>query len=959
MKKITKLMLTLALLLVGVTGVKAEIVVDAEVDFSQYEDGDASTIKFYGWGASDEAKARLSILNGCLHFESTEATTNSWDAQFHPIGGVEAVEGVTYTLHFKVKGSVAQNISAVGFGITPYGQFPITTEWVEGTFDYKAGANPSGDILFQCGNYVGEWDIAYLKITHVEPDVDRWLFCDGVPSVNNWDRQASYSFTTPLEQGVTYVVSADILSAEGGECSLWSLWDASPNTNQWGGTNDVQYLPSKTVNNTLTTYTWEFTANWDNDKISFVFGTIDGRIYFDNVSCKEKGTDTELIANGDFSKKNLDDWTNSGNTTFELEEVSTEPINPTVWTNIIFNSDMEGSDERCFYSQNAGGTRVQGVITDGIGNDGSRGIKVTSADRTNTGEKDQYGNDIWTGYDWDAQFFIRLPQMLPAGTRFRVSFDYKATVPGRADTQSHAEPGEYIWWDAIGSPEFTEEWQTYSKQGFITNEMSYKDGKYMHTISFNLSCNHTATEFFFDNVKFEIDENDVTLPDFNYYVSGSMNNWTPTEDYQLTVNPDNADEYMITMDLEEGDEFKIVKGANEVWYPGTEGNYVVNESGNYTIYFRPSGNGGNDWYYGVIYLARNYSATLTANTDWDEVYAYVWTGDGDAAVKPAGAWPGKKMELVNGVYTLSFNANNAPANIIFNNGKLPNEENAAQTKDLVFEDGKAYKAYTVKFINTSNWTNVFAYPYSNNEADDLGWSGRKMIKIGTDNLYSYTYVGAAAPQYIIFNNGYSGGSNQTDNFTYEDGATYVYDGISSVTKTISAAGYATYCSPYALDFSESGLTAYVANYDGSRVNFTEVTSVPAKTGVLLKGAAGEYTIKTTDGSVLNAIQNILIGVLEQTVVDHSGIYVLMNENGKVGFYQTTAPSFTVGANTAYIDAIPGNNARFISLDEETTSIDVRSKMEEARGDVYNLNGQRVAQPTKGLYIVNGKKVIVK
>lgn len=159
---------TLVALLAMVLGANAKTVVDVEVDFSKFEDGDASTIKFYGWGASDEAKARLSIKNGCLHFESTEATTNNWDAQFHPIGGVTADEGTTYTLHYKVKGSVAQNISAVGFGITPYGQFPITTEWVEGTFDYVAGANPSGDLLFQCGDYIGEWDIAYLKITHEE-----------------------------------------------------------------------------------------------------------------------------------------------------------------------------------------------------------------------------------------------------------------------------------------------------------------------------------------------------------------------------------------------------------------------------------------------------------------------------------------------------------------------------------------------------------------------------------------------------------------------------------------------------------------------------------------------------------------------------------------------------------------------------------------------------------------------
>ena len=159
-----KKLFTLIALLAMVMGVNAKTFVDAEVDFSKFEDG--SDIKFYNWGASESAKARLSIKNCCLHFESTEATDPSWDCQFHPIGGVEVDEGVTYTLHYKVKGSVAQNISALGFGLTPYGQFPITTEWVEGTFEYTAAKSEGGDLLFQCGDYVGEWDIAYLKITH-------------------------------------------------------------------------------------------------------------------------------------------------------------------------------------------------------------------------------------------------------------------------------------------------------------------------------------------------------------------------------------------------------------------------------------------------------------------------------------------------------------------------------------------------------------------------------------------------------------------------------------------------------------------------------------------------------------------------------------------------------------------------------------------------------------------------
>jgi hypothetical protein len=160
MKKLFTLLAFLSCFL----GANAKVIVDAEVDYSTQTE-----VKMGGW-SSESALARLSIQDGCLHFHSEEATDPSWDCQFHPIGGIEAEDGVTYTLHFKVKGSIEKNISVLGFGQTPYGQFAITTDWVEGTVDYvaKAGDNGKvdGSILIQCGDYVGDFDIAYLKITH-------------------------------------------------------------------------------------------------------------------------------------------------------------------------------------------------------------------------------------------------------------------------------------------------------------------------------------------------------------------------------------------------------------------------------------------------------------------------------------------------------------------------------------------------------------------------------------------------------------------------------------------------------------------------------------------------------------------------------------------------------------------------------------------------------------------------
>lgn len=96
-----------------------------------------------------------------------------------------------------------------------------------------------------------------------------------------------------------------------------------------------------------------------------------------------------------------------------------------------------------------------------------------------------------------------------------------------------------------------------------------------------------------------------------YYVFGSFNGWAANENYRLTLNQGAATtEYMMELPLTTTDQFKVVKvdGENKTWYPDLVPNYGANgeiqEDGNYTIYFRPNGDGGDDWFYHVIYVAK-------------------------------------------------------------------------------------------------------------------------------------------------------------------------------------------------------------------------------------------------------------------------------------------------------------------------------------------------------------------
>ena len=174
-----------------------------------------------------------------------------------------------------------------------------------------------------------------------------------------------------------------------------------------------------------------------------------------------------------------------------------KPVPVTDWVNLITNSDMEGDQADNFFKTEQGvGGPMPATFTDGIGKDGGRAIKVQSADEP--------------AQDWDTQFFVRLPFSLPAGTKFKFSFDYRSSVEGGADTQSHHEPGQYIHWACAGSPNFTPEWQSYEYEGTVASECDGSDGsgfvKTFQTIAFNLAKNKVATEFIFDNVKFEIEK---------------------------------------------------------------------------------------------------------------------------------------------------------------------------------------------------------------------------------------------------------------------------------------------------------------------------------------------------------------------------------------------------------------------------------------------------------------------
>ena len=108
-----------------------------------------------------------------------------------------------------------------------------------------------------------------------------------------------------------------------------------------------------------------------------------------------------------------------------------------------------------------------------------------------------------------------------------------------------------------------------------------------------------------------------------------------------------------------------------------------------------------------------------------------------------------------------------------------------------------------------------------------------------------------------------------------------------------------------------------------------------------------------------AIDNKFIGVTASTEVGAGSFVLYADETHTIGFYKTSGV-FTVGANTAYLPADVAPARSFIGLFGETTGISsIQHSQFTMPNEVYDLQGRRVAQPTKGLYIMNGKKMLVK
>lgn len=299
--------------------------------------------------------------------------------------------------------------------------------------------------------------------------------------------------------------------------------------------------------------------------------------------------------------------------------------------------------------------------------------------------------------------------------------------------------------------------------------------------------------------------------------------------------------------------------------------------------------------------------------------------------------------------------------------------------------GDQYKV-TLEAINDEDLSKGYVLKtqdgYYNYQTSDVNGIGGTSLSKFTASAYPLTINFVSSSEInITLDKGQVFRFNRTnDYFRYHSsssyssiGKVYLYKRMEAVspvyslgtTETITP-GHAkiTYVTPEIMDFSKvSGLKAYVATAaDGDGVTMTKVVApVPADTPLLLMGTTGtEYNVPIV-GSATTPATNLLKKGDGTTVFDGSTYDYLLYSDGK--FYQIG--SGTIATNKAYLhlDANPaGARSLDIFINDETMGIDA-ALMNNGRMNhdcvVYDLQGRRVSPLRKGLYIVNGKKMIVK
>ena len=350
---------------------------------------------------------------------------------------------------------------------------------------------------------------------------------------------------------------------------------------------------------------------------------------------------------------------------------------------------MAGSREAAYIS--ASGTYVQYLTAKAVEEIKAYGLEIVGNDFTVTkvqllnGKEPKAGTSVWTGYFW-ADTWSTL-ELYKEGYSY-VDFSNIAAV--RFYTQ--AAGTNYVL-------NFLKGWgegDKFADQTNMTDGDGYKELVLTDELRTKLAkAGHWMIQFNKEGLS-AFNVTDIVLVEKpKYYLAGTFNNWTPTEQYLFAEDTEKEGEFVLAdVALALNDELKVVKVVDGVktWYPEGE-NYVVDfeyVGEHKSVRFRPEAKTEEGWFKGCIYIEAvpvpNQTLYFVNDPDWENVYGFAFIGDRSFV-----AWPGdllaKTGEKVAGKDIYSYTFPSCYAKVIFHNG---GSGEGNQTADLAWTASKPY-----------------------------------------------------------------------------------------------------------------------------------------------------------------------------------------------------------------------------------------------------------------------------
>ena len=293
-------------------------------------------------------------------------------------------------------------------------------------------------------------------------------------------------------------------------------------------------------------------------------------------------------------------------------------------------------------------------------------------------------------------------------------------------------------------------------------------------------------------------------------------------------------------------------------------------------------------------------------------------------------------------------------------GRIACVKDADASTIFYFKDGKllAYKSGLYLAVNKDNWK--FSSADGKTPASNITFAGSPRI------AGAYTVLSGDRYLHYTSTNYFGDLTVQIDRCANDTDAKHDWtiEEVTELPVTVSI-GYATLYAPVALAIPE-GVTAHTVTLNGEWATLSEPLEViPANTGVVLQAKANTYNFAITTADEFNG-ENDLNGSVARTLVtkeENKAYYILAVVNEVVGFYNpingNDNTTFNNGGHKAYIAVDGAAQSNSVRFGEGTTGIE-NVTVENGVKAIFDLTGRRVDSVTApGIYIVNGKKVLLK